>query len=250
MFNSRSLKMYLLVFLLICSTCLQGCVPLVFLAANPIITAAIIAAVPAIITLISNVKTNHDQLEVKRLEAETARTNAVAGAAEKLNQQVVAQRQLELQLIDKQTQTTDPAVKAQLSDLQAKVAQDQQVISQTLNTANTEATNLANDKGPLPGMTSGQTTVGPTTVTPLTPSDPSNPPAAASSTVTVPAGTPPLTTTSSAGTGTPVATGIAPRDGVATSGQPLVPATPATGSVPDNAVPNSPPILGVSAGGM
>lgn len=235
MFNPRGLKVFLVVFLVIGSMLgLQGCAPLIFLAANPVITAAVIAAVPAIITVVSNSKMNKDQLEIKRLEAETARTNAISGAAEKLNQQVVSQRQLELDLIDKQAKTDDPALKAQLSNLQGKVAQDQQVISQTLNTANVEANNLANDKGPLPGMTSGtvsgQTGTG-SSVTPLT----QDVPVTGSGAVDTNLVAPPATSTAvdTVIVNSPVAS--------STTG---VPTSAAGGMVPPNAQPNTPPVLG------
>ena len=271
MFHPRSLKVFLLVFLVIGSVSLQGCLPLVFLAANPIITAAIIATVPAIITMVSNSRINKEQMDVKRLEAETARANALSATAEKLNQQVVAQRQLELELIDKQTQTNDPAIKQQLANLQEKVAQDQTVISQTLNTANNASNTLANDKGTLPGITSGSSLppVGSmTTGTPLTPAAPGNPtaPATSATGVTMPASSAPLTpdpsvtatgvpvtgsaaagsTVAGATTGTP---GIAPRSDspapVDTGTSASIPA----GAVPSYALPNTPPVLGTAPAG-
>lgn len=288
MFHPRSLKVLLLVFLVVGSMLgLQGCAPLIFLAANPVITAAVIAAVPAILMMASNAKLSNDQLDVKRLEAETARTNAVSNAVEKVSQGVVAQRQLELDLITKQTQTNDPAIKQQLANLQAKVAQDQEVISQTLNTANKEANSLANDKGPLPGMTSGSTG-GTTGATPLTPAATGNRTAPATTGQTVPAaGTTPLTPgVVGDGSGTvvaPATRGIAPRvetapvvntaavvntapvvttapAAPATSGAPAARSSttgasfdPTAGGVSPNAVPNSPPVLGgtapASAGG-
>jgi hypothetical protein len=238
MFNPRSLKVCLLVFLLIGTvTGLTGCAPLVFLAANPIITAAIIAAVPAIITVYSNARLQDEQLGVKRLEAETARTTALAAAAEKLNQQVVSQRKLELELIEKTQGATDPKLKAQLEELQAKLAQDQQVISQTLDTANQEATNLANDKGALPGTTSG---------TPLSTS-----PAAAAPAATAPAPTAPPLTTSAPATGSAATAPVAPATA------PLAPVAPATvpGAVPGAAAPEfaqanpGPAVLGAPPAG-
>lgn len=241
MFNPRSAKVFLLVCLIIGSMVgCTGCAPLVFLAANPVITAAVIAAVPAIITVVSNAKVNKDQMDVKRLEAETARTNALTTSAEKLNQQVVAQRQLELELIDKQAKTNDPVVRQQLANLQAKVAQDQQVIAQTLNTANAASTNLANDKGELPGMT-GSTSVAPintgSTTTPLTPGAAGNPTAPASTgNVTPPGAVAPLIPDA----GTTAAQTVAP----ATTEAPF---NPANGAVSPAAIPNSPPILGTAA---
>ena len=149
MSHRRSLKCMILVFILAASmTGLQGCAAVALLA-NPVITAAIIATVPAIITVWSNTKTNTDRLNIEKLQAETARINAVTGATEKLNQQVVAQRQLELDLIKQQQAATSPEVKEQLTQLQERVANDQRVIAQSLNTANQEATNLARDQAPL-----------------------------------------------------------------------------------------------------
>lgn len=248
MFNPRSAKVFLLVCLIIGSMVgCTGCAPLVFLAANPVITAAVIAAIPAIITVASNAKVNKDQMDVKRLEAETARTNALTTSAEKLNQQVVAQRQLELELIDKQTKTTDPVVRQQLANLQAKVAQDQQVIAQTLNTANAASTNLANDTGTLPGVT-GSTSVAPintgSTTTPLTPGAAGNPTAPASTgNVTPPGAVAPLIP--DAGTAiAPAAAAAAPAVAPATAEAPF---NPAAGGVSPAAIPNAPPVLGTSA---
>lgn len=252
MFNPRSLKVCLLAVMVLGSSLLQGC--------NPLIIVALITATPAVINMISDVKTSHDKLAVERLAAETARTNAVSTSAEKTNQQVVAQRTLEAELIKLQIETKDPAIRAQLANLQAKVAEDQKVISQTLNTANNEANNLANDKGPLPGTTSGSTSIGGTAGTPLTPAAAGNPTAPATTTQPVAATGAPLSP-GIVGSGAVVdpstATGVAPR----VEGYPVVAPTvtsevtpdPASGAVSSAAVPN-PRILGVSApaasGGM
>lgn len=131
----------------------QGCGWVGFAAAlkaNPAITAAFIATIPAVATIWSTQSSSRDRLEVEKLQAETARINALTTNAEKISQQRIEQRKLELELIKQKTAAANnPAVAQELEQLEQGIEEDKRTVDQTLTTAQVEADKLADDQNSL-----------------------------------------------------------------------------------------------------
>lgn len=158
----RTRTLVLISFLIVNALGTQGCgmAPLLAaLKANPAITAAFIATIPAVATIWSNHSTNNDRLEVEKLQAETARINAITTNAETLSQQKIEQRKLELELIkEKKANANNPEVSQELEQLEADIEEDKRTVDQTLTTAQEEGEKLADDDASV--LPSGSTSSG------------------------------------------------------------------------------------------